>query len=581
MAVGIRQTGRRVAGDERGGMAVMGAVMAMPLTVMAYAAVEYHNVTTARSDLQRAIDAANLAVARSWKNDQAELEALGEQVLHANLSSRALMQEIEDYSVTVNAGVVTSTARVRIKPLIARLIMPEDIRINVSSEVKRTGTKLEVALVLDNSGSMGSMLGSETRLQAMQTAADNFLAQLQSFDDPLVPDDIRIGIVPFAGSVRVDPAQLSANVLDVDGASSVNSMVNAVPTPIPSPLFYSVNAMLAGQSPFVSQPRRLTYFQNLGLTWAGCVESRPGAYGTSDAAPISSAPDSLFTPQFAPDELDLRSGLGDLTSLGTPIQGVAYPNDYLDDGIDAIRLPAYPAPRPLTNDEKAAAYATYWQQLPYVVEKYSGTTLIKTAAAGAVANNTMGPNRGCTIRPVAPLSNNFTALRAMLVNMPLASDTNIPLAVMWGWHVVSPNGPFVSRGKAYGTPNVKKIVVLMTDGENSMGVPGASNLNRSYYGPYGYAWRQMLGLPFVPTPPTSGEVADALNTRMRTICDNMKAAGNDVTVFTIRFAQGGGQDPNLVHCANPSNFYNAAQASQLNAAFQSIAQEISELRIAR
>ena len=121
----------------------------------------------------------------------------------------------------------------------------------------------------------------------------------------------------------------------------------------------------------------------------------------------------------------------------------------------------------------------------------------------------------------------------------------------------------------------------MTDGENSMGVPGLPNLNRSFHGPYGYAWRERLGLPFLPTAPTSGQVADALNTRMRAICDNMKASGTDVTVFTIRFAQGGGHDPNLVHCANPSNFYNAAQASQLNAAFQSIAQEISELRVAR
>ena len=289
-------------------------------------------------------------------------------------------------------------------------------------------------------------------------------------------------------------------------------------------------------------------------------------------------------PYFAPDELDRRV---ETTVAGAPIQGIQYPNDYLDDGVDAIRI-GWPQ-RALSNDEKAFVYNTYWKQLPYAVEKYSGATPIKAAAASLIASGAMGPNRWCQTRPVTPLSANFTALRASLASMPTARHTNIPLALMWGWHVLSPNAPF-SDGKPYGTANVRKVLVLMTDGENLMDPPGGSvgentdNFNKSYYGPYGYTWRGALGLAVTPATAAAtveAQVASTLNQRMATICSNMKASGRNVTVYTIQFAQGGVPDPNLVQCATPGGYRNAAQANQLDAAFRSIAEAISDLRVAR
>jgi hypothetical protein len=47
---------------------------------------------------------------------------------------------------------------------------------------------------------------------------------------------------------------------------------------------------------------RFTLFDWLGESWQGCVETRPGALGLNDDAPVSGTPNSLFVPYFAPDE---------------------------------------------------------------------------------------------------------------------------------------------------------------------------------------------------------------------------------------------------------------------------------------
>ena len=49
-----------------------------------------------------------------------------------------------------------------------------------------------------------------------------------------------------------------------------------------------------------------------------------------------------------------------------------------------------------------------------------------------------------------------------------------PPRPVWGWHTLSPNAPFADA-KAYGTPRHKKIVILMTGGENTITDSSDSN----------------------------------------------------------------------------------------------------------
>ena len=559
--------------DRRGGIAVMAAVAALPLCVMSMAAYEYHQVVTVRTLLQDGIDAATLAAGRSGKKRDADLKAVGLPVLQARLSRSAAAASLQPADVTFTnvKGRITGVASVCVKPLIGYAVGLPQVCPSASSEVQREGTLLEVVLVLDNSGSMSEPLGTTTKIASLETATAGFVAKLEALDDPAVADDVRIGVVPFAGVVRTSSADFGAPrnaIIDEAGASSVNSQVDGVA----DPLFHSVAQVMAGQPSGVANPRRLDYFAAMGIAWAGCIESRPGGWGVTDAAPSPLQPDSLFVPYFAPDEADqdLAATAG---GLGPPVQPFAYPNDYLNDGMSGFGM---------NPDQRAALYGAYWKQLAYLTEKYVAANPVKPAFTAAVANGSRGPNRGCVVRPVTPLSDDFTSLRTALTAMPLAGDTNIPLGLMWGWHVLSPRLPYAD-GKAYTARNVRKILVLMTDGDNSLptytppDALGNGNRHGSSYSPYGYIWRGDLGL--TPAAGNSSPMRTALDNRMSTICTNMKAAG--VTVFTIQFAQGSTNKSNLVRCADPAGFYNAVAARQLDDAFQSIAEAISDLRVAR
>jgi hypothetical protein len=103
-----------------------------------------------------------------------------------------------------------------------------------------------------------------------------------------------------------------------------------------------------------------------------------------------------------------------------------------------------------------------------------------------------------------PLSTDKSALKNRITAFAASGSTAGHLGTAWAWYLLSPEWSSVFTGtaapKAYGTPKLRKIAVLMTDGEYNL-----------YY--------------------SSGQ-GDS-TTQARTLCTNMKAAG--VEVFTVGF----------------------------------------------
>ena len=66
------------------------------------------------------------------------------------------------------------------------------------------------------------------------------------------------------------------------------------------------------------------------------------------------------------------------------------------------------------------------------------------------------------------LTTDFSALRTAINNLSADGNTNIPIGMSWGWNTLTSWAPF-SDGVPYGTAKHKKIIVLMTDGENTTG----------------------------------------------------------------------------------------------------------------
>ncbi len=138
----------------------------------------------------------------------------------------------------------------------------------------------------------------------------------------------------------------------------------------------------------------------------------------------------------------------------------------------------------------------------------------------------------------------FTNLNDKIDAMTPAGNTNTTIGMVWGWHSLTPNLP-LTQGSDPAT-DLDKVIIMLTDGDNTQDRWSTSQSD--------------------------------IDTRMSMACTNVKAA--NIKVYTVRVING---DATLLrNCAtNPQMYYDVQQASQLNAAFSSIAQNLASLRISK
>ncbi len=163
-------------------------------------------------------------------------------------------------------------------------------------------------------------------------------------------------------------------------------------------------------------------------------------------------------------------------------------------------------------------------------------------------------------REVFPLSDKKVDLKNMVRSLSTGGMTAGHLGTAWAWYLLSPNWgnaieqdnkpasySELTQKNAAGGPKLRKIAVLMTDGE----------YNKQYSG------------------------VDS-TTQARALCTEMKKTG--IEVFTVGFELGNSPTATqtLRECAtSSSNFYNAANGSELKQAFRDIALKASPLRISK
>jgi len=499
----------------RGGVAMIFGLSFIPLSMLTLTAIDFHRASTVKNALQDALDSASLAAARSQSTDPAQIQAIGARVLAANMRSYP-DTTVSNVTFTLqDDGTVVGNASVSVDPLVAGMFLDGPLSVSAGSEVVRANDKLEIALVLDNTGSMAG-----TKISTLRTAAANLVDDLkEAAEHNSDPDAIKLALVPFSMTVRVGSQYSTASWLDRNGLSSQHD-----------DLFSTAGT------------KRFTMLSNMNLSWAGCVESRIYPYDVQDTAPNTAMPDTLYQPYFAPDEPDAPSISG-------------WKDDY---DIDNNYLP-----------DEISNGSSNWKKW----FKHQGNPG-KYDTGGLSTSNGKGPNRGCTMAPIARLTNNTSAIKTAIQGMVATGQTNIPMGLMWGWNVLAPNGPF-GDGAAYDDDEVTKVVILMTDGDNVN--QDYDNPNDSTYSGVSYVWSQRLGLDVGSS--NSSRTA-AMDARLATLCTNMKAKG--IVIYTVRVEVYGGSSSLLQNCASEAeNFYDVQNVADLGNAFEQIAGKISRLRISR
>ena len=230
-----RRFARRWSTERGGGVAVMFALSIPVVTALGLVAVDFHRAAGVKLQLQDALDAATLATARSSAMDNTAAFTKGDQVLKANLKGFSQTALVTD-SFTITNGVVSATAHVTVTPLIANLFLGGPMTVGATSEAVRANKKLEIALVLDNTGSMSQ----NNKLTNLITAANDLVDTMSAAAGRLTdPTAIKISLVPFSMTVRVGSTYRLATWVDQTGISPINDEIlprlRASITPTASP----------------------------------------------------------------------------------------------------------------------------------------------------------------------------------------------------------------------------------------------------------------------------------------------------------------------------------------------------------
>ena len=211
----------------------------------------------------------------------------------------------------------------------------------------------------------------------------------------------------------------------------------------------------------------------------------------------------------------------------------------------------------------------------FVGKGYFGTD---TDTSCGVANHT-----DSEVNLIMPLSSDKTALKARIDKLETGGSTAGHLGTAWAWYLLSPNwnsvisnafgsghdaNPYSDLGATTsdGMPKLKKIAVLMTDGEYNInyckGVE-AKNSDQS------------------PDINCNSENAKSA-AQATSLCTAMKATmgGGKIEVFAVGFQVSATAKTLLQNCAtNASHYYDATTGDALKAAFRDIALKISTLRL--
>jgi Flp pilus assembly protein TadG len=568
----IKGAWHRLRRDERGNAFILFGVVSVPLLLILGGAVDLARYSRHKAALSNAVDAASLALARKGQD-------FTEEQAEAFVKSYVGAFPINDDEFTVNDAEwdVTKTDEgfnVSASGTMATKFLPlggmlkagggiNSMGVGVTSEVKLATNRLELALVLDNTGSMNCVDSVNlscamdwaspdplSRIVALRSAAKTLVDTLMK-DDVDDPNQIRIALVPFEGMVNVASTGFSVTTPPDWIAWSDEGVAKYDGRNLNT---YNVDADAA-----LERVGHKFLFNKLtadtaSVLWAGCVEMRAGSYELSDAAPSTSTPDSLYVPYFAPDEPDDAND-----------SNYIYVNNYLE-------------------DRTTGTPATVQKHMT----KYSNNSNIRwqpgapdTDASTSPYEN--GPNRGCP-KPIVPLTNaNGKATIKTAIDGMLGfwhSGTYIPAGLTWGWHVLSSGLPY-AEGLAPDDDDYDKTVkaiVLLTDGDNE--VPDLGNHNASGYSAYSYVTLQVDGANRLGA--TASAAAAALDTKTAALCTSVKDSG--IRLYTITFGPLSSEVQTMMYnCATLDEgerlHYHAPTSDTLEDVFAEIGEDLTNIHL--
>ncbi len=200
---------KRFHDDERGVFAVIFGVLALVLVASSGAVVDFVGVQNARGLAQSSLDSATLAL-HSEINDltEGEIQSLAQSLLDERMAVLNLSATVETVSVDTNEGTLFMEARFAYPTTFLAMIGISNIHTRIHAEVTSKSLNIEVALVLDSTGSMNGR-----KMTALKNSANLLVTELMpDAENP----GISIGLVPFNRYVNIGMGNRNEPGLDIE-----------------------------------------------------------------------------------------------------------------------------------------------------------------------------------------------------------------------------------------------------------------------------------------------------------------------------------------------------------------------------
>jgi Flp pilus assembly protein TadG len=636
--------------DERGTIAIMFALLLIPLLLFTGGAIDYARFNAVRADLIESLDSAGLAMAQLDEMNPPELanltgtardnalKQIGRDFFHENFRSESLITGLNvDFTMTPTK--ITPRATGTLKTVILRAAEPlvggggslAYFDMGSNTEITRRGSgNIELALLLDTTNSMGT----GTKMADLIAAARELVNIV--VDDVQTPFYSKVALIPYGASVNLgsDAATVQGSItggktITAAGWSTGTAKgISGITRANPAVVTASSHGFDNGDIVWISGVSGMTQVNNRAYTVANRTANTFQLSGTNSSgwSSYSSSTNDFATEcraagcrlvftsvnhGFADNAYVFISGVNGLavnatgTSAGAQaINNTAYSNSVWQVGAttaDTFTLSSHSA---WNNPALGPYYDAYTsagsmfctvsgcQYLRFtngdgntrvhpvttcVSERTGGNAYTDASYATTPLGRTYPPSHHCVAANViTPLSSDKASLRTKIGNLTASGPSGGHVGVAWGWYVLSPNFASLfaaqSQPAAYTAPNTQKVVVLMTDGE----------YNSSYCNGV---------VSHVTSTSGSGQTHEKANcaapnghsyAQSQALCAAMKTAG--VTIYTVGFQVVNNQEARdlINNCASSArHVYMAATAAELTSAFQTIAGEVSELRVSR
>jgi len=586
---------RRFAKADQGNIAVMFAFAALPILASVGAAIDYSRVNKARTSLQAALDSAALMVSKDLTNgtiSESDIDAKAKAYFGALYTDKTGTVSPSDIHATYtpkdSSGISTIliTGSGSMQTDFVKVAGFPTLKYGSSSTAAWGNTRMRVAMVLDNTGSMAQ----NGKMGAMQTAAKNMIDTLSTYNKQT--GDVYISIVPFTKDVNVGTTNVNA--------SWINWTEWEAEPPILTQKSYPINVK----------------YNSITYTWADIGPGAPCPFDTTG----SSRPTNNSTVKpygfSCMDRPATVSGATDLSNLGTnrylipsggtydgmicpsidsgtntnyPGKTNVYYNGCYTSVVDQTIVlssgssASCPAGKPNCQCGGSGSgrqcvqttYKHYWRDHPTDATKAAAAAPAHSTWTGCVndrdqdydtKNDAPGTSnaspsskfyaeqwKDCLSTTVTPMSNAWQTLKDQITAMTPAGNTNQAVGMAWGWQSLSTtNGPIAAPTKA-SNYIYKDYIVLLSDGLNTQ--------NR---------WS---------TTQTD------IDTRQELLCKNLQDPTKPpVTVFTIQVNIGSKDATSKVlqDCAaGGGNFQQITTSGQTSDAFNNILTQIAKLRVAK